>query len=182
MVSCYRHIHAKKRLLAELVLLSLYRLYMWPRLTVHASLFGPLCIHSRHRRWSAAAKYLYEVCFSAARLFILVSVSDACINSRLLRVLRKWRHGIPDDVILIGEALTPAVAVTRKLEPTRTCCLWLTIPGVSNVSAETHFQIDFTTLSIEIVANRPIWPMAPLCDHMPSNSPGGSTLCMAPLV
>jgi len=28
-------LHAKKRLLAELVLLSLYNLYMWPRVAVH---------------------------------------------------------------------------------------------------------------------------------------------------
>ena len=28
-------LHAKKRLLAELVLLGLYSLYMWPRVTVH---------------------------------------------------------------------------------------------------------------------------------------------------
>jgi len=28
-------LHAKKRLLAELVLLGLYNLYMWPRVTVH---------------------------------------------------------------------------------------------------------------------------------------------------
>ena len=29
-------LHAKKRLLAELVLLRFYNLYMWPRVTVHA--------------------------------------------------------------------------------------------------------------------------------------------------
>jgi len=28
-------LHAKKRLLAKLVLLGLYNLYMWPRVTVH---------------------------------------------------------------------------------------------------------------------------------------------------
>ena len=38
-------LHAKKRLLAELVLLGLYNLYMWPRVTVHGQQLEEIVAH-----------------------------------------------------------------------------------------------------------------------------------------